>query len=343
MAVACDPQSLAIRGDPVVLSDNLEGFAATGMSLFSVLESLLVYSPRTGVAPSRMVWLDRAGKELSTVGPPARFTHLTLSPDGRAAAVTQIEEPLPPDLWIFDTGVGRGIRLTRDQIAQVIPVFSSDGRIFFSAFSTGPWDIWEITPGGRDLKPFLKTRSTKAANDVSPDGRWLLYREFNPGSRGDLKFVPLTGDGRPRTFVATADDESNGDFSPDSRWVAYASDESGRKEIYAASFPDPIRRFRVSSDGGSQPRWSRDGKELFYVRSGQLMAAAVGRQGDDLTFGESRPLFKLPLFTLVDPGFDLATRYDVAPDGRFLALLRAGEEAPTPLVLVQNWVEALKK
>ncbi|MGH9368179.1 MAG: TolB family protein [Thermoanaerobaculia bacterium] len=327
-----------------MLTDSLEAFAATGLSLFSVLEDLLVYSPRIGATPARMVWLDRAGKELSTVGLPARFSHLALSPDGHAAVVAQVDEPLPPELWIFDTGVGRGIRLTRDAVPQLTPVFSSDGRIFFSSWSSGPWDLWEMTPqAGRNMKPFLESASTKAANDVSPDGRWLLYREFNRGSRGDLKVVPLTGDRRPRTLVATADDESNGDFSPDGRWVAYVSDESGRKEVYAVSFPDPTRRLRVSSDGGWQPRWSRDGKELFYLRSGRLMAAAVGRQGDDLTFGESRPLFPLPLFTLVDPAFDEVTRYDVAPDGRFLALLPAGKEAPTPLVLVQNWVEMLKK
>jgi len=346
MAVACDPKSLALRGDPVVLTDSLEGFAATGMSLFSVLEDLLVYSPRLDLTPSQLVWLDRTGKALSTVGPPSRLTHLSLSPDGRSAVVAQIEEPLPPDLWIFDTGVGRGIRLTNDSVAQVMPLISPDGRIFYSSFSSGPWDIWETTPqGGPSTKAFLsspQSKATKAANDISPDGRWLLYREFHAGTRGDLKVASLTGDRQLRTYVATADDESNADFSPDGRWVAYASDETGRKEVYAASFPDPTRRFRISSHGGSQPRWSRDGKELFYVLSGQLMAAAVGRQGDDLTFGESRALFPLPLFTLVDPGFDLVTRYDVAPDGRFLALLRAGEEKPTPLVLVQNWREMLK-
>ena len=342
MAVACDPDSQAIRGNPVVLTDKLEGHAATGASLFSVLENLLVYSPQMGLNRSRLVWLDRTGKELSTVGPSQQFVHLSLSPDGRAAVVAQIEGPLPPDLWMIDTAVGRAMRLTRDSLAQIIPVVSADGRIFYSSFGTGPWDIWEMTSQGGDRKVVLDSKSTKTANDVSPDGRWLIYRDFNPGSRGDLKVVSLTGARQPRTFVATADDESNADFSPDGRWVAYASDESGRKEVYAASFPEPTRRLRVSSDGGSQPRWSRDGKELFYVHAGKLMTAAIGRQGEDLTFGESRSLFSFPLVTLVDPGFDLVTRYDVAPDGRFLALLRSGDEHASPLVLVQNWQEALK-
>ncbi|MFN2386659.1 MAG: protein kinase [Thermoanaerobaculia bacterium] len=343
MAVACDPDSLAVQGNPVVLTDTLEGFAATGASLFTVLEDLLVYSPRMGLNRSRLVWLDRTGKELTIVGPPQRFVHAALSFDGRVAVVAQIEEPLPPELWSFDAGVGRAIRLTRDAVAQVMPVFSRDGRVFYSSFSTGPWDLWEITPQGKDMKPFLESQFTKSPNDVSPDGRWLLYREFHPGARGDLKVVSLTGERRPRTYLATPDDESNGDFSPDNQWVAYTSDESGRKEVYAASFPDPTRRVRVSSDGGSQPRWSRDGKELFYVLSGRLMASAVGRQGEELTFGESRPLFPFPLFALVDPGFDLVTRYDVSPDGRFLALLTALDEKPSPLVLVQNWQETLRK
>ena len=345
MAAPFDRESLALEGEPIVLARNIEGFLGTGASIFSVSENLLVYSPFVWAMPSRMVWLDRTGKELSTVGPAGRFVYFAMSPDGRSAVTAQIEDPLPPDLWLFDTTAGRGIRLTRDAKAQVSPTFSSDGRrIFFSTFSSGPWDLWEMVPqGSRDMKPFLQSPNTKSANDVSPDGRYLLYREFNPGTRGDLKVVPLAGERIARVFIATADDESSGDFSPDGHWVAYVSDESGRKEVYVASFPDPGRRFRVSADGGSQPRWSRDGKELFYVRSGQLLAAAVGRAGEDLTFAESRTLFPLPLLALNDPGFDQFTRYDVAPDGRFLALLRAGEERFTPLVVVLNWQEALRK
>ncbi|MEP6995344.1 MAG: protein kinase, partial [Acidobacteriota bacterium] len=345
MAVACDPQSLAMRGEPAVLVSDIQGFAATGGSIFSASEDLLVYSPRVGASATRLVWLDRSGKELATVGPTDPYVYMAASADGKSVVVSRIEDPLPPDLWFFDTTVGRGMRLTRDAQAQVAPVISSDGRrIFFSAYSKGPWDLWEMSPqGGKEKKPFLESASTKTANDISPDGRYLLYREFNPGTRGDLKVVALTGDPQPRTYIATPDDESNGDFSPDGGWVAYVSDETGRKEVYAASFPDPARRFRVSADGGSQPRWSRDGKELFYVHSGQVMAVPVGRRGADPTFGQSQALFALPFLAMNDPGFDQITRYDVSPDGRFLALLRSGEDAPSPLVFVQNWRETLKK
>ncbi len=345
MAVACDAKSLASQKEPTVLASNVEGFAAPGSPVFSVAESLLaVWSP-AGASLTRMVWLERSGREASTVGPVANFFSFAMTPDGRTAVASLGQNPLPPDLWMFDTAAGRGLRVTRDSIAQLVPVISPDGRrIFYSAYSRGPWDLWTMTSqGGSDVKPFLESETTKTANDVSPDGRYLLYREFNPGTLGDLKVVALTGDRQPRTFVGTADDETNGDFSPDGGWVAYTSDESGRKEIYAASFPDAASRLRVTSEGGSQPRWSRDGKELFYVRSGQLFAVPVDRTGKNLAFGQGQPLFPLTLYTQGDSGFDHITRYDVAPDGRFLALVRAGDQTPRPLVLVLNWAEALKK
>ncbi len=275
MAVACDPDSLALRGEPVVLARDIEGFAGTGASIFAASRNMLAYSPIVGATPAQMVWLDRSGKQLSTIGPPDRYVYLGVAPDGRSVVTARIEDPMPPDLWFFDTAVGRGIRVTRDAVAQVAPLLSADGqRIFFSSNFKGPWDLWEMPTSGGDQRPLLESGSTKTADDVSADGRWLLFREFNAGTRGDLKVLSLTGDRQVRTYVATTDDETNGVFSPDGRWVAYTSDETGRKEVYAAPFPDPARRLRVSTEGGSQPRWSHDGRELFYVRSGQLMAVA---------------------------------------------------------------------
>jgi eukaryotic-like serine/threonine-protein kinase len=341
MVAACDPDSLALRKEPAVLAADIRGSNAPGSPFFSVSENLLVYSPSAS-SPTRIVWLDRSGRELATVGAPGNLFAFALSTDGRSAVVSQGG---PPSLWRLDTGTGRGIRLTAAGLPQLQPVVSPDGRrTFVSINPRGPFDLWEIGPGGeRGSRAFLESETTLTANDISPDGRYLLYREFRPGTLGDLKVVALTGDPQPRMFIGSADDETNGDFSPDGRWVAYVSDESGRKEVYAASFPDPSRRYRVSTEGGSQPRWSRDGKELFFVGSGRLLAVDVVRNVDDLAFGQARPLFALPLFAFADSGFDAITRYDVAPEGRFLAILRAREEAPDSLSVVLNWAEMLKK
>ena len=344
MAVACDPKTLEIQGEPTILAPGVATYTAPGSPIYSVSENLLVYSPRAGTSPTRMAVLDRSGREVASVGAAGNYLSFGVSADGRAVVASRMEDPLPPDLWLFDPA-GRGIRLTRDADPQLLPVASPDGqRIFCAAYARGPWDIWETTSrGGTDLKPFLESDSIKSPLDVSPDGRWLLYRDFSPATLGDLKVVPLTDERKPVTFVSTADDESSGDFSPDGRWIAYSSDESGRKEIYAASFPGAARRIRVTTEGGSQPRWSRDGKELFYLKAGRLVAVPVVRMGDDLTFGQSQPLFALPLFAWGDTGFDVSTRYDVLPDGRFIALLTPGEQAPDPVVVMLHWAEALKK
>ncbi|MET0618901.1 MAG: hypothetical protein ABW056_01415, partial [Thermoanaerobaculia bacterium] len=306
---------------------------------------LLVYSTRVSDSPSSLVLLDRSGKQLSTVMAGGMSINLALAADGKTVAVARVEEPFPPDLWLSDIGVAREIRLTRDAVPQVAPVFQPDGkRLFYSAIANGPWAIWEMSlPGGKDVKPFLESETTKTPTDASPDGRWLMYREYNPGTRGDLKYVALDGDRTPRIYIATADDETHAKFSPDGRWVAYVSDDSGRKEIYVAAFPDPARRFRVSASGGMQPQWSRDGKELFYIQADQLMASSVAHKGDDLAFSQAQPLFKLLFYSRMNPGFDLIAPYAVTPDGKFVAFVRSSKEVTPPLVVVQNWREGLRK
>ena len=344
MALAFDLDRLQTSGEPLLVAKDVQGFVATGLSIFSVTPDLLVYSTRVAEYPSRLVMLDRSGKELSTVMAGGMLINLALAADGKTLAVSRVEDPFPPDLWLSDIAVAREIRLTRDAVPQVAPVFHPDGkRLFYSAIANGPWAIWEMPlPGGKDVKVFLQSETTKTSTDVSPDGRYLMYREYNSGTRGDLKYVALDGDRTERTYIATADDETHATFSPDGRWVAYVSDDSGRKEVYVAAFPDPARRFRVSASGGMQPRWSRDGKELYYIQADQLMASSVAQKGDDLVFSQAQPLFKLFFYTRMNPGFDLVAPYAVTPDGKFVAFVRSSKEVTPPLVVVQNWQEGLK-
>lgn len=345
MALAFDLEKLQTSGEPLLVAKDVQGFVATGLSIFSTTPDLLVYATRVSDSPSSLVLLDRSGKQLSTIMAAGMSINLALAANGKTVAVARVEEPFPPDLWLSDIGVAREIRLTRDAIPQVAPVFQPDGkRLFYSAISNGPWAIWEMSlPGGKDVKLFLESETTKTPTDASPDGRWLMYREYNAGTRGDLKYVALDGDRTARTYIATADDETHAKFSPDGRWVAYVSDDSGRKEIYVAAFPDPARRFRVSTSGGMQPQWSHDGKELFYIQADQLMASSVAHKGDDLTFSQARPLFKLLFYSRMNPGFDLIAPYAVTPDGKFIAFVRSSKEVTPPLVVVQNWREGLRR
>jgi eukaryotic-like serine/threonine-protein kinase len=346
VAVPFDAHSLEIKGEAVELSKGVESFPPTGGSIFSASEDLLAFAPESKLRLSRLVWLDRSGKEVGSLGGPANYITPRLSPDGRQLAVSITENLAnPPDVWLYDTRMGTGTRLTHRSRAALGPVFSPDGSrvVFFSAVG-GAWDLFEVEISHPETdRPLLQSERPKFPNDLSPDGQFLLYREYNSDSRGDLKFLPLAGDRKPRTFIATPYDEGGGVFSPDGRWVAYMSDETGRNEVHVAAFPDGSRRYRVTSGGGAHPRWSRDGRELFYVSGKSMMSVPVEKQGADLTFGQSRSLFEKQLQTFGATGFYQASRYDVSADGRFLVVLRASEESPPPLTLIFNWTEMLRR
>jgi len=168
--------------------------------------------------------------------------------------------------------------------------------------------------------------------DVSPDGSVLLYQEFSASARGNLKVISLSGEPRPRDFIASPFDDDEGTFSPDGRRVAYVSDESGRKEVFVASFPDPSQRIRISSDGGTQPRWSRDGKELYFVSlDSRLMAAKLA-----VAAGSVEPAAATALFPLRLSGVP-KHQYSVGADGRFLVNEVVEDSASSLLTIVVNW------
>ena len=265
-----------------------------------------------------------------------------LSPDGRQLAVAAIEQgAVPPDIWLFDTRLGTGTRSPMP-FPDLNPVFSSDGkRIFFGNTSEGKWNIFaRDVSGAGEPTPLMPPTAPRWPRDVSPDGSVLLYQELSGASRGDLKVISLSGDPRPRDYIASPFDEDEGSFSPDGRRVAYVSDESGRKEVFVASFPDPSQRLRVSSDGGTQPRWSRDGRELYFISKGETMMAAPFDLKSSTPTGPPTRLFDAPIRYAF--GSHVPLKYDVAPDGRFLIIVRASKDPPPPLVLVLNWQAGLK-
>jgi dipeptidyl aminopeptidase/acylaminoacyl peptidase len=173
--------------------------------------------------------------------------------------------------------------------------------------------------------------------DWSPDGRFLLYLEVSPTTGNDLWVLPMDGDRKPFPFLTTSFDTRWGQFSPDGRWVAYHSNESGRNEIYARPFPGPGGQSTVSTSGGVYPRWSPDGKELFYLApDGRLMAAQVAVTGTTLKAAAPVALFQT---RIVGGGASIVgsrQQYDVASDGRFLINVTT-ESAPQPISLILNW------
>jgi Tol biopolymer transport system component len=242
------------------------------------------------------------------------------------------------DIWIMDTNRGIPTRLTTGESESVGPVWLADGKhLVFRTRAGGFLDLYERAldgNGGNTL--LLKTDSDKEATSASPDGRFLAYRSASPATGFDIWILPLEGGEKPFPYLQSKFDENNARFSPDGRWVAFDSNESGREEVYVVPFPQAGGKLRVSTDGGQMPRWSRDGKELFFltVDDSEMMAAPVTYRGSGVLVGTPVRQFRAPFLNSGD--------YDVG-DGRFLFTAEQGIVQRSPLGLILNWPELSKK
>jgi Tol biopolymer transport system component len=312
---------------------------------------------RTGGAAGnrQLTWFDRAGKPLATLGAPADYDDVALSRDGTRAAVMQIDPRTSnPDIWLIDAARETPTRLTFDDAVDWYPVWSPDGsRVAFSSNRDGQFTLYVKDASGAAKEERLqKAESDERPCDWSPDGRFLM---FVRGSRGSTQLWLLsdpTGDPAKRQaapYLETSFNTTQCQFSPGPtaapRWVAYSSDESKHgSEIYVQSFPPGAGKFQVSSGGGTQPRWRRDGKELFYIApDGKLMAVDV-KTAPRFEAGIPHALFDSRIWI---PTSAIAFRYDVTPDGqRFLVnTARQGEAAAAPdaITVVLNWTAGLKR
>jgi eukaryotic-like serine/threonine-protein kinase len=342
VAARFDTERLTVLGEPVEVVEKIDFFPPTGRTTFGVAQNVLAYVPSSDARISRLAWFDRTGREIGGIGAAGMYASPRISPDGRQLAIAVIERlVIPPDIWVFDTRLGTGTR-SATIFPDLAPVFSADAkRIFFGSGSEGKWNIHvRDLASGAEPTTLLPPIRPRWPRDVSPDGKVLLYQEWSPSTRGDLKVLSLSGDRRPRDFIASPYDDDEGTFSPDGRRVAYVSDESGRKEVFVASFPDPSQRIRVSSEGGTQPRWSRDGRELFYISKSTTVMATPFDPSSGVPTAPPVRLFDIPISYAF--GWHVPVRYDVSPDGRFLVVVRASKEPPPPLVLVLNWQALLK-
>jgi dipeptidyl aminopeptidase/acylaminoacyl peptidase len=203
--------------------------------------------------------------------------------------------------------------------------------------------------GTADEQPLLVTSQAKSPLDWSRDGRFLLFSMQDSKTATDLWVLPLMGERKPFAVLQSSFDEMEGQFSPDGRWLVYASNESGRYEIYVRTFPEAGGKWQISVAGGVQPRWRRDGHELFYVAPDtRLMAVPIRLAPDTHTLdaGTPVPLFPTRLATggnIATAGFLARTQYAVAPDGRFLMNIAADDAVTSPITIVQNWTAGLKK
>jgi eukaryotic-like serine/threonine-protein kinase len=335
MAQPFDLRALATTGDPVPIAESVQSFSVSDSGILS-------YTAAAAADEFQLQWFDRSGKPLGTIGQPALYSAPAISPDGNRVAVGMIDPHVGTrDLWLFDLKRATASRLTFDPTDESNPAWSHDGsQIVFTSTQTGNRDIYQKASSGlgNSQLVFASKDQQKSVNDWSPDDRYVVYDTTSPGS---LWILPLFGDRKPFLFVQGSTEAREARFSPNGRYIAYSSNETGTYEVYVRSFPDPTSKWQVSSGGGQHPEWRHDGKELYFISSGKLVAVDVSTDGPQFQSGVPKPLFA------VDFRPDRASGngvYAVTGDGqRFLAVTNVEQQTIAPATVVMNWAADLKR
>jgi Tol biopolymer transport system component len=340
MAVPFDAKELSIQGEPVAMIQGVRHPSANQAADFALSATgTLVYVPGGGESTSlsAVVWVDRAGQVVGHAvnDPVDRPRDPALSPDGtRLALATGSNNG---EIWSYDLRGRPPIRLATGTRS---PVWSPDSKRIAFAGAGPRGKVFTLLADGSTLTP--ESASTESFQGIprswSGAGDLVLVRFPLPA--GDIFAMPSGGAGEPRPVVATEYAETDPALSPDGRWLAYVSNRTGRGEIWVQGYPEGVA-IRVSTNGGYEPRWAANGRELFYLQ-GNAMMAAKAQTGAEISFDNPVQLFAGRFFTNLNPGL---SSYDVARDGRFLMIQPSGSEEPptTDIVVVQNWTEELKR
>ena len=346
MAVPFDLKRLEVTGAAIPVQEGIVA-KGTGVANFAIAgDGTLVYARgggsvfQTGLG---FQWVGRDGKPQGAVATQVEGPRYPrLSPDGRRAAVT-LGPSNQGNIWVIDlAGAAQPLELTFKN-HNTVPIWRPDGKyLVFNSDRDGQRNLYGIPADGSALEPDRLSTSANFQEPEawSPDGQWILFQEIAPKTRTDLMLLGIGGDKKSRPWLQTEFDEDEASFSPDGRWVSYVSDQTGRAEVWVRPFPGPGAPVRVSPDGGHEPLWSRNGAELFYQSGRKLMTAELASKEPELRFKMPRVLFEGG-FVPYDP--NVPRTYDVAPDGRFL-MIQEGQRPPSAsLVVVQNWLEELKR
>ncbi len=321
-AIAFDAQALTTRGTPIEVVKGVSTNVGSGAVQFAMAwNGSAVWAPGGLAAAYRIVWVDRDGRETPVPLPPVPYQELALSPDGRRLALVGGQGGVS-DLWVADLERGGVTRLTTGMFVRT-PVWSPDGtRLVFSTFAEGEAGAqahleWQPSDGRRPPEVLLAEKGGNYASAFSPDGASVLFfKAHAPSPSMRLGLLPLAGDRRPADLPATGPAESFGSPSPDGRWLAYVSHASGQDAVFVRPYAGSGGRWQVSLPSGDEPRWSADGRSLYYRADSVLYRAAIDTSHG---FSAGRPV---AILDRVASGQDI-TSYAFSPDGSRIVTFRA--------------------
>ena len=323
-------------GEPVSLGELPDASGNLGEPRASVSDDgVLVYQTVVPVF-ARLVWLDRAGKQVATVPmTPGPYSGILLSPDHRQAVTNRSDPQTATDIWLVELDRGTTTRFTFEQGNENFWVWSSDGsHLAFASNRNGPYDIYQrpVTGSGQEELLFHSDQLKKWPTSWSPDGQYLMFTSSDTKTGDDLWILPLTGDRKPRAYLKSPFNENNAVISPDGHWLAYTSNETGRSEVYVQPFPSPGAKFQVSTDGGDGAWWMPGGRELSFATSDSRLMVSEIQTSPEFRAAVPHELFRFPRGV---------TGYDFAGD-RVLCLVPVGDQPPATHTVVLNWTAGLK-
>jgi Tol biopolymer transport system component len=287
-----------------------------------------------------MMWVSRNGTEQPLAAPAHAYEFPLSSPDGRRVGVTILEQE--SQVWLYDLSRETLTRLTFEGSVNQYSIWTQDGkRIAFVSNKEGQLNLfWQLANGSGGLERLTTSEYLHNPMSWSPDGQLLAFTEVNPTTGRDIWVLRL-GDRKAQPFLRTPFDEGAPRFSPDGRWLVYVSNESGRYEIYVQPYPGPGGKWQISTEGGTEPVWNPNGRELFYRSGDKMMAVDIATQ-PGFAAGTPRMLFE----GQYQPSPVMFANYDVSRDGQRFLMLKPSEQAqaaPTQINVVLNWFEELKR